>query len=58
MKRYLVLRMYKSSTPDVAFASDDLERARMWARVMSEEEGREYVVIPTEFSESYKPEEE
>lgn len=50
--------MYKSSTPDVAFASDDLERARMWARVMSEEEGREYVVIPTEFSESYKPEEE
>lgn len=58
MKRYLVLRTYKYSSPDVAFATDDLERARMWAKVMSEEDNREYIVIPTEYSESYKPEEE
>lgn len=58
MKRYLVLRTYKCSSPDVAFATDDLERARMWAKVMSEEDNREYIVIPTEFMESYKPVEE
>lgn len=58
MKRYLVLRTYKCSSPDVAFMTDDLERARMWAKVMSEEEDREYLVLPTEFMESYKPEEE
>lgn len=29
----------------------------MWAKVMSEEDNREYVIIPTEYSESYKPEE-
>lgn len=49
------MRTYKCSFPDVAFMTDDLERARMWAKVMSEEENREYLVLPTEFIESYKP---
>lgn len=31
--------------PDVAFMSDDLDRARMWAEVMHAEENRDYVVV-------------
>lgn len=45
MKKYLVFRMYKSATPDVAFMSDDLDRAKCWAEVMHAEEGRAYVVV-------------
>lgn len=45
MKKYLVFRMYKSTTPDVAFMSDDLDRAKCWAEVMHAEENRDYAVV-------------
>lgn len=45
MKKYLVFRMYKSTTPDVVFMSDDLDRAKCWAEVMHAEENRDYVVV-------------
>lgn len=47
MKKYIVFRLYKSLAPDVAFMSDDLDRARMWAEAVSGEDGREYVVVST-----------
>lgn len=45
MKKYLVFRVYKCYAPDVAFMSDDLDRARSWAEVMHAEENRDYVVV-------------
>lgn len=47
MKKYIVFRTYKTLAPDVAFMSDDLDRARMWAEAMSAEEGREFMVVST-----------
>ena len=44
MKKYVVFRIYKCSSPDVAFMSDDLDRAKAWAEVMHAEENRDYVV--------------
>ena len=35
-------------TPSVVFQSDDEQRAKTYAKVMSEEEGREYVVAKVE----------
>ena len=58
MKKYLVFRVYKCSAPDVAFMSDDLDRARMWAEAVSAEEKREYVVVSTEELVRINPEEE
>lgn len=58
MKKYLVIRVFKYSAPDVAFMSDDLDRAKMWAEAMSAEDHREYVVVSTEELLRLKPEEE
>lgn len=45
MKKYLVFRMYNHVEPDVAFMSDDLDRAKCWAEVMHAEENRDYAVV-------------
>ena len=58
MKKYLVFRVYKMSAPDVAFMSDDLDRATKWAEAVSGEEKREYVVVSTEELLRFNPEEE
>jgi len=58
MKKYVVFRIYKVSSPDVAFMSDDLDRAKMWAEATSGEENREYVVVSVEEIERFKPVEE
>lgn len=58
MKKYLVFRVYKCSTPDVAFMSDDMDRARMWAEAVSAEEGREYVVVSVTELLRLRPEED
>lgn len=44
MKKYVVIMVMQYVTPSVVYQSDDEERARTWAKVMSEVEGREYVV--------------
>lgn len=41
--------------PDVAFMSDDMDRARMWAEAVSAEEGREYVVVSTTEVQRFTP---
>lgn len=58
MKKYLVFRVYKCSAPDVAFMSDDMDRARMWAEAVSAEEGREYVVVSVTELLRLRPEED
>ena len=58
MKKYLVFRVYKCSTPDVAFMSDDMDRARMWAEAVSAEENREYVVVSVTELLRLRPEED
>lgn len=57
MKKYIVFRTYKSCAPDVAFMSDNLDRARTWAEAVSAEEGREYVVVSTNEVQRFAPEE-
>lgn len=44
MKKFVVIMVMQYTTSSVVFQSDDEERARTWAKIMSEEEGREYVV--------------
>lgn len=55
MKKYIVFKTYQSMAPDVAFMSDDLDRARMWAEAVSAEEGREYVVVSTTEVQRFTP---
>ena len=48
MKKYVVIMVTQYVTPSVVFQSDDEQRAKTYAKVMSEEEGREYVVAKVE----------
>ena len=48
MKKYVVIMVMQYVTPSVVFQSDDEQRAKTYAKVMSEEEGREYVVAKVE----------
>lgn len=45
MKKYAVVWVTNYVTPSVVFQSDDEQRAKDYARIMSEEDGREYVVM-------------
>ena len=45
MKRYLVLKVYETTTPCVLFMSDSLEDATAYATIMSHQDSYEYAVV-------------